>query len=69
VYWVQWDDPQVIVDITDTFETKLQAIGCHATQIGDLAAFEARMRTRAEAIGKAKGCAYAEGFDRIVVPG
>jgi len=26
-------------------------------------------RQRAAALGKEKGCAYAEGFDHIVVPG
>lgn len=32
-------------------------------------AFEARMRNRAETLGKEKGYSYAEGFDPIVVPG
>lgn len=37
VYFVQWEDPSLIVDVTDTLATK--------------------------------GYAYAEGFDRIAVPG
>ena len=69
VYFIQWENPQLVIDITDTMETKLQAIRCHASQIGDLSAFEARMRSRAETIGKGQGYLYAEGFDRIVVPG
>jgi LmbE family N-acetylglucosaminyl deacetylase len=69
VYCVQWDNPQLIVDVTETFETKLAAMRCHASQIKDVAAFEARMRTRAETMGKANGYRYAEGFDHVVVPG
>jgi hypothetical protein len=49
-------------------ELKLEAIRCHASQIGDLKAFEARMRHRAAILGQDKGHSYAEGFDQIVVP-
>jgi LmbE family N-acetylglucosaminyl deacetylase len=69
VYLIQWEQPGLVIDVTDTMELKLEAIRCHASQIGDFKAFEARMRNRAETIGKAKGYLYAEGFDHIVVPG
>jgi LmbE family N-acetylglucosaminyl deacetylase len=48
---------------------KLEAIRCHASQVGDFKAFEARMRDRAAILGKEEGYSYAEGFDPIVVPG
>ncbi|MBI1733968.1 MAG: PIG-L family deacetylase [Candidatus Rokubacteria bacterium] len=69
VYLVQWDRPPLVVDITETFDAKLQALRCHASQVGDFAAVEARMRNRAAMLGKAQGYAFAEGFDHVVVPG
>lgn len=69
VYAIQWEQPGLVVDITQTMELKLEAIRCHASQVGDFTTVEARMRTRAATLGKAKGYACAEGFDHIVVPG
>jgi LmbE family N-acetylglucosaminyl deacetylase len=69
VYTVQWAEPRLVIDITATMELKLEAIRCHASQVGDFTAVEARMRNRAATIGKGSGYAYAEGFDHIVVPG
>ena len=69
VYVIQWERPGLVIDVTDTMELKLEAIRCHASQIGDMKAVEARMRNRAVTLGKEKGYAYAEGFDQIVVPG
>jgi len=69
VYLVQWEQPRLVIDITDTMELKLAAIRCHASQVGDFTAVEARMRNRAATLGKEKGYAFAEGFDPIVVPG
>jgi LmbE family N-acetylglucosaminyl deacetylase len=68
VYLIQWEQPSLVVDVTDTMDLKFEASRCHASQIGDVAAFEARMRQRAATLGKEKGYAYAEGFDHIVVP-
>lgn len=69
VYLVQWEQPRLVVDITDTMELKLEAIRCHKSQVGDFEAVEARMRNRAATLGKGNGYSYAEGFDQIVVPG
>jgi LmbE family N-acetylglucosaminyl deacetylase len=69
VYTVQWENPNLVIDITETMDLKLAAIRCHPSQVEDLQAFEERMRKRAAAIGKERGYAYAEGFDRIVVSG
>ncbi len=68
VYVAQLDGPQVVVDISDTMELKLRAIACHASQFQDFAGVEARVRERSAALGKPSGYAYAEGFDRIVMP-
>ena len=69
VYVIQWEQPRLVIDITETMELKLEAIRCHASQIGDFKDFEARMRNRAATLGQEKGYSYAEGFDQIVVPG
>jgi len=69
VYLIQWDDPQMIVDTSDTMALKLKALACHASQFADFSATETRLCERAAALGKANGYTYAEGFDRIVLPG
>jgi len=69
VYLVQWEQPSLLIDITGTMEVKLKAIACHVSQVGAFKAVEARMRTRAAALGKAQGHMYAEGFDHVLVPG
>jgi LmbE family N-acetylglucosaminyl deacetylase len=68
VHVMQWENPQLVVDITDTMELKLKALGCHASQLGDFAAVERRVRERAAELGRSRGYAYAEAYDRIVMP-
>jgi LmbE family N-acetylglucosaminyl deacetylase len=67
VHLMWWENPEVVVDITDTIDQKLKALACHASQIKDLAAVEKRVRERAAQLGKAQGYAYAETFDRILM--
>jgi len=69
VYVIQWEQPRLIIDITDTMDLKLEAIRCHASQVGDFKSVEARMRHRAAVLGKEKAYVCAEGFDHIIVPG
>ncbi len=69
VYLIQWEQPRLVIDITDTMDLKLEAIRCHASQVGDFKTLETRMRNRAAILGKEKGYPYAEGFDHLVVPG
>jgi LmbE family N-acetylglucosaminyl deacetylase len=68
VYTVQWEQPGLVIDITETLDLKLEAIRRHPSQVADLAAFQERMRTRAAALGRERGFAYAEGFEHIVIP-
>jgi hypothetical protein len=67
VYLIQWEQPQLVVDITDAMDQKLQAIICHASQVSDWKSVETRMRTRAATLGASKGYTYAEGFDHVVL--
>ena len=66
---IQWEQPQIVMDISNTMDLKLKAITRHATQVADFETVEARVRLRAAALGELKGCAYAEGFNRVVLPG
>ena len=68
IYLMQWDNPHIVVDITEVMDLKLKALACHVSQVGDFAGAEARIRERSAVIGKAKGYAYAESFDRIEMP-
>ena len=68
VYVMQWENPRLVIDISDVMDLKLRALACHASQFSDFKALEARVRQRWSEIGKSHGYAYAEGFDHIVLP-
>ena len=68
IYLMAWDTPQVVVDISEVMDLKLKALACHVSQVGDFSGVEARVRERAAELGRPKGYAYAETFDRIVMP-
>lgn len=68
VYVMQWNEPHLVNDISDVIDLKLKALACHASQFKDFAAVEARVRQRSKELGAARGYAYAEAFDRIVIP-
>ena len=70
VYVVKWqeEDHQLAVDISETMDLKLQAVACHQSQFPDFGPMEARLRQRCAALGALHGYAYAETFDRIVIP-
>ena len=68
VYVMQWQNPHLVVDISDVIDLKLRALACHASQFADFAKVEARVRERAAELGRPKGYAYAEAFDHILLP-
>jgi LmbE family N-acetylglucosaminyl deacetylase len=67
VYLMWWENPEVVVDISDTIDLKIKALACHASQFADFSAVEARVRQRSKELGASEGYAYAEAFDRIVI--
>jgi LmbE family N-acetylglucosaminyl deacetylase len=69
VYMIQWEHPELLIDITQTMALKLKAIISHASQVSDVNAVETRLRRRFAALGTGTGYAYAEGFDHVVLPG
>src|SRR6058998_2505635 len=50
VYVIAWENPAVVVDISDTMDLKLKALACHVRQFGDFAALDARVRERSAAL-------------------
>jgi LmbE family N-acetylglucosaminyl deacetylase len=67
LYVMQWQSPQLAVDITDVMDLKIKALACHASQFRDFAAVEARVRARNAELGQPHGYAYAETFDHVVI--
>ena len=67
VYVMQWQEPHIVSDISDVIDLKLKALACHASQFKDFAAVEQRVRQRSKELGAARGFAFAEAFDRIVM--
>lgn len=58
--------PNVVVDITETFSIKLGALMAHQSQIGDPLKFEERMRKRRAEDSTEENPKYEEKFRRIV---
>jgi len=59
-------EPNCWVDITDTIESKIDALFCHASQLTETGEwFRQFLRELAEAGGRAAGVRYAEAFRRI----
>jgi LmbE family N-acetylglucosaminyl deacetylase len=68
VYLIQWENPHVVVDIAETMDLKIKALACHQSQFENFAQVETWVRERSATLGQAHGYAYAEAFDRIVMP-
>lgn len=67
VHMMWWENPDLVVDISDTIDLKIKALACHVSQLKDMAAVEKRIRERSAELGKPKGYAYAETFETIVL--
>jgi LmbE family N-acetylglucosaminyl deacetylase len=67
VHMMWWENPDLVVDISDTIDLKIKALSCHVSQLKDMAAVEKRIRERSAELGKPKGFAYAETFETIVL--
>lgn len=57
--------PDVWVDISDTFDLKVQALREHASQIGDWAEMEQELRQRAHEVARDQAFELAEAFKYI----
>jgi len=68
VYLMQWDKPDLVVDISEVMDLKIKALACHQSQFQNFSDVEARVREWAAGVGKRKRYAFAEAFDHIVLP-
>ena len=59
--WLGSEEADTYVDVSLHFETKLQALACHESQVADLP-YETWVRERAQDLGALAGVRYAEGF-------
>jgi LmbE family N-acetylglucosaminyl deacetylase len=60
------EQPNIILDISDTWPIKLRALKEHKSQIGDPAEFEERMRKRRTTNSTDENPRFEEKFRRIV---
>jgi LmbE family N-acetylglucosaminyl deacetylase len=68
VLLVNLEKQNCYIDITDTFDLKLEGLCAHASQIPSTDKVREMLRTRAEKTGEQAGFNLAEGFVRIDVP-
>jgi LmbE family N-acetylglucosaminyl deacetylase len=61
------EDANVLVDITETIEDKIEALKLHVTQVGEATELGNRIKVRASQIGEPYGVAYAEAYRRVVM--
>ena len=57
--------PNVIIDVTDYWERKIDALHCHSTQIGDMGQLDERMRGRRTSESTEDAPRYEEKFRRF----
>lgn len=69
VYLFNFDRPDTYIDVTETFDVKLQAIKKHRSQVKDPKQLEKWLKERLGKLGKqsSKGYQYAEGFNHLVL--
>jgi hypothetical protein len=58
--------PNMIVDVTETWPIKMEALLHHTTQIGDIEKFQERMRSRRTEDSTEENPRYEEKFRRII---
>ncbi len=68
VYFGNIHQPDIWVDISDTFDLKIEALACHKSQIDDIEETASLMRDWAKRMGKAKGLECAECFRSLSIP-
>jgi LmbE family N-acetylglucosaminyl deacetylase len=61
-------EPDVFVDVTGTIDVKVEAVGCHRSQLHESGSWaDDVVRGRAAEEGLRAGVAYAEGFRRLFI--
>lgn len=60
-----YDRQNHFVDVTDTFDKKIEALKCHTSQFGDAAGIAERLKLICDDNGTKSGCALAEAFVKL----
>lgn len=66
VHLMAWEDADLVVDISETIDVKIEALACHASQMPDRVALDKSVRERHAPLGRLRGYRYAETFTRMV---
>jgi len=67
--WLASEEGATLVDISTTIEKKLQALGCHESQLGEFPDWQDMIRRMAKERGAVVGMEYAESFRTFVLRG
>jgi LmbE family N-acetylglucosaminyl deacetylase len=67
IYIFGTENPNVLVDISDTIGDKVEALKLHKSQVGPAEELEQRIKMRSAQVGEPHGLGYAEAFRRIVM--
>ena len=65
IWFIGFDKTNLLIDITDTFVKKIEAITMHKSQFENMEHVIKRVEERARYFGITKGCKYAENFVRV----
>ncbi len=65
IWYFGSEAPDVFVDITDTFENKIEALKAHVSQVGDGAKLDERLRERSRELAKDQPFELAEAFKSV----
>lgn len=68
LYFTNFEKKGHVIDVTQTFEKKLQAIAAHVSQYDDFPAIKERMVKRAIRFAKEEEFEFGENFVRLVMP-
>ena len=67
VYIFGTEQPNVLVDISETIEDKIEALKLHVSQVGQAEELAQRIKTRSAQVAEPHGLRFAEAFRRIVM--
>jgi len=67
--WLSAEEGDTVVDISETMELKIRALGCHESQLGAFPDWEDMIRRFAKERGAAAGIEYAECFKTFALRG
>lgn len=68
LWLVNFTEAKHVVDVSSTWEKKIEALKCHKSQFKDVEKFLERMTERSRLLGQGKGYKHAESFTRILMP-